>query len=238
MEAAFTRFRTVIAIAATIVIGAAMTQTIAPARGRAGTDAGQRLPADVLGGVVGGAATRRAPDVALGNEVREAQSAVRAQAATRPCDRAEQVPRRRAGQPACGAPRARTPRPGRAAPPPAGPGRRTCRQARRPLARERGPYAGGRWLPGRDPRRAATRFRSRDRRRHTRRAPPRRARLRLLDPPVRWQPRQVVRGSTPAKSVVRALDRRTRTPAGRSPRRAASLPPALRPTREIRPPTS
>lgn len=33
MEAAFTRFRTVIAIAATIVMGAAMTQTIAPAAG-------------------------------------------------------------------------------------------------------------------------------------------------------------------------------------------------------------
>ncbi len=31
MEAAFKRFRTVIAIAATIVMGAAMTQTIAPA---------------------------------------------------------------------------------------------------------------------------------------------------------------------------------------------------------------
>ena len=60
----------------------------------------------------------------------------------------------------------------------------------------------------------------------------------LLDPPVPWQSRQVVRGSTPATSVVRALDRRTRTPAGRSPRRAASLPPALRPTRESRPRTS
>jgi hypothetical protein len=33
MEAAFTKFRTVIAIAATIVMGAAMFQTIAPAAG-------------------------------------------------------------------------------------------------------------------------------------------------------------------------------------------------------------
>ena len=33
MEAAFTKFRTVIAIAATIVMGAAMVQTIAPAPG-------------------------------------------------------------------------------------------------------------------------------------------------------------------------------------------------------------
>ena len=33
MEAAFTKFRTVIAIAATIVMGAAMVQTIAPAQG-------------------------------------------------------------------------------------------------------------------------------------------------------------------------------------------------------------
>jgi hypothetical protein len=33
MEAAFTKFRTVIAIVATIVMGAAMVQTIAPAAG-------------------------------------------------------------------------------------------------------------------------------------------------------------------------------------------------------------
>ena len=33
MEAAFTKFRTVIAIAATIVMGAAMVQTIAPPGG-------------------------------------------------------------------------------------------------------------------------------------------------------------------------------------------------------------
>ena len=33
MEAAFTRFRTIIAIAATVVVGAAMFQTIAPASG-------------------------------------------------------------------------------------------------------------------------------------------------------------------------------------------------------------
>ena len=33
MEAAFTKFRTLIAIVATIVVGAAMTQTIAPAGG-------------------------------------------------------------------------------------------------------------------------------------------------------------------------------------------------------------
>jgi hypothetical protein len=33
MEAAFTRFRTVVAIVATIVMGAAMYQTVAPAQG-------------------------------------------------------------------------------------------------------------------------------------------------------------------------------------------------------------
>lgn len=33
MEAAFTKFRTVIAIAATIVMGAAIVQTVAPAAG-------------------------------------------------------------------------------------------------------------------------------------------------------------------------------------------------------------
>ena len=37
------------------------------------------MPADVLGGVEGGAALARAPDVALGDEVRESQPALRAQ---------------------------------------------------------------------------------------------------------------------------------------------------------------
>ena len=36
MEAAFTKFRTIVAIVATIVMGAAMVQTIAPAAGEPG----------------------------------------------------------------------------------------------------------------------------------------------------------------------------------------------------------
>ena len=44
MEAAFTKFRTVIAILATLAVGAAMTHTIV-ALGRARANAGKHLPA-------------------------------------------------------------------------------------------------------------------------------------------------------------------------------------------------
>jgi hypothetical protein len=44
MEAAFTRFRTVIAIVATIVVGAAMVQTIAPAQGEPARMPGSTCP--------------------------------------------------------------------------------------------------------------------------------------------------------------------------------------------------
>ena len=77
MEAAFKKFRTVIAIAATIVMGAAMIQTIAPAADKPVQDASP-VPADVLSRRRG-RGTRRAPDTTLGNEVREAKPAVRTQ---------------------------------------------------------------------------------------------------------------------------------------------------------------
>jgi hypothetical protein len=44
MEAAFTKIRTVVAIVATIVMGAAMTQTIAPAAGEPARMPGSSCP--------------------------------------------------------------------------------------------------------------------------------------------------------------------------------------------------
>ena len=61
MEAAFTKFRTAIAIAATIVMGAAMIQTIAPAAGEPARMPVSTMPAELLETRSGGAAIAAPP---------------------------------------------------------------------------------------------------------------------------------------------------------------------------------
>ena len=81
MEAAFTKFRTVIAIVAMIVVAAATMQTVAPASGERARMPSRDLPAAVLEGRSRGAATA-APPSSSGR--REApRSAIRACSAGR-----------------------------------------------------------------------------------------------------------------------------------------------------------
>ena len=70
MEAAFTKFRTVFAVVATIVVAAAMFQTVAPASGEQARMP-VVMPAELLGATVGGRGARRALTFHTGEKLRK-----------------------------------------------------------------------------------------------------------------------------------------------------------------------